>query len=152
MCTSDYMQTTFFYHGRFLKKIADDQCPSTTKGSMKHLSKQPFTMEVYTFNICTYCVFTLYDRTLIMLVVSGLWAGYFVLPLPAFWSVGGVFKSKSQGTSIVLDWLLIIQIISILFAKWKLSIIIYLHCGMLHILLWMGVASHCDTLPCCHGW
>ncbi len=30
MCFADYMQTTFFYLGRFLKEIADDQCSSIT--------------------------------------------------------------------------------------------------------------------------
>ena len=42
MCISDYMQTTFFYLGRFLKKLADDQCSSITKGSIyyiKHMQK-----------------------------------------------------------------------------------------------------------------
>ena len=34
MCISDYIQTTFFYPGRFFKKLADDQCSSITKGSM----------------------------------------------------------------------------------------------------------------------
>ncbi len=34
MCISDYIQTTFCYLGRFLKKLADDQCTSITKGSI----------------------------------------------------------------------------------------------------------------------
>ncbi len=34
---SDYMQTTFFYLGRFLKKLADDQSASITKGSIYHI-------------------------------------------------------------------------------------------------------------------
>ena len=34
MRISNYMQTTFFYRGRFLKKLADDQCSSITKGSI----------------------------------------------------------------------------------------------------------------------
>ncbi len=48
MCISDYMQTTFFYLGRVVKKLADDQCSSITKGSIhiKQLSIQPFTMGV----------------------------------------------------------------------------------------------------------
>ena len=49
MCISDYMQTTFFYLGRFLKKLADDQCFLISKGSIdhiKHMSIQPFTMDV----------------------------------------------------------------------------------------------------------
>ena len=40
------MQTTFFYLERFLKKLADDQCSSITKGSsyhIKHMYIQPFT-------------------------------------------------------------------------------------------------------------
>ena len=36
MCVFDYIQTTFFYLGRFLKKLADDQCFSMTKGSIYH--------------------------------------------------------------------------------------------------------------------
>ncbi len=28
ICISDFMQTTFFYHGRFLKTLANDQCSS----------------------------------------------------------------------------------------------------------------------------
>ncbi len=50
MCISDNMQTTFFYLGRFLKKLADDQISSITKGSIyhiKHMSIQPFTMAMY---------------------------------------------------------------------------------------------------------
>ena len=45
----DYIQTTSLYLRRFLKKLADDQCPSRTKGSIysiKHISIQPFTMGV----------------------------------------------------------------------------------------------------------
>ncbi len=67
------MQTTFFYLGKFLKKLADDQCSSMTKGSIYHINHmymQPFTtnvdwpeigclMEVSTLlYICRYCVFT----------------------------------------------------------------------------------------------
>ncbi len=37
MCISHYMQTTFFYLGRFLKKIADDQSFSISKGSIYHI-------------------------------------------------------------------------------------------------------------------
>ncbi len=39
-------QTTFFYLGRFLNKLADDHCSSITKGSIyyiKHMYIQPFT-------------------------------------------------------------------------------------------------------------
>ena len=49
MCISGNMQTTFFYLGRFLKKLADDQCCSITIGSMyhmKHMSIQAFTVGV----------------------------------------------------------------------------------------------------------
>ncbi len=67
------MQATLFYFGRFLKKLADDQCSSITKGSIyhiKHMYIHHFTtvvdwlenwhlMEVSTmFYICRYCVFT----------------------------------------------------------------------------------------------
>ena len=44
---SDYIQNTFFYLGRFLKKLADNQCSPITKGSIyliKHTSIKPFTM------------------------------------------------------------------------------------------------------------
>ncbi len=46
---SDYIQTTFFYLGRFLKKLADDHCCSITKDSIydiNHMYKQPFTTVV----------------------------------------------------------------------------------------------------------
>ena len=49
MCISDYIQSTFFYFERFLKKLADDQCPPITKGSIyhiKHMCIQPFTLGV----------------------------------------------------------------------------------------------------------
>ena len=70
------MQTTLFSLERFLKKLADDQYSSITKGSIYHiLYIQPFTtivdwaeiwrlMEVSTmFYICRNCVFTWYDST-----------------------------------------------------------------------------------------
>ncbi len=74
---ADFIKATLFYHGRFLKKSADDQFSSITKGSIchiKHIYTQPFTigvdwpkivclMEVSTlFCICTYCIFTRYGR------------------------------------------------------------------------------------------
>ena len=34
MCISNYMQTTFFYLGGFIKEMADGQCSSITKGSI----------------------------------------------------------------------------------------------------------------------
>ncbi len=40
------MQATFFYLERFMKKLADDQCSSITKGSIYHIKPmyiQPFT-------------------------------------------------------------------------------------------------------------
>ena len=49
ICISDYMQTTFFYLERFLKKPADDQCSCITKDSIyqiKHMYIQPFTTVV----------------------------------------------------------------------------------------------------------
>ncbi len=48
-CISDCMQTTYFYHGKFLKKKVSNQWSSVTKGSVyhvKHMSIQPFTMRV----------------------------------------------------------------------------------------------------------
>ena len=36
ICISDFIQTIFFYLGRFLKKLADDQCSSITKSSIYH--------------------------------------------------------------------------------------------------------------------
>ncbi len=72
MCITDYMQTTFFYLSRFLKKLADNQCCSTISNII--MSIRPFTMGVdgpeigcwmevsSMFDICTYCVFTLYGR------------------------------------------------------------------------------------------
>ncbi len=37
VCIAYYMQTTFFYLGRFLNKLADDQCSSITNGSIYHV-------------------------------------------------------------------------------------------------------------------
>ncbi len=80
ICISDFMQTTFFYLGRFLTKLADDQCSSITKGSIyhiKHMYIHPFTtvvdwleigslMEVSAmFYICRYCVFAWNGRTIV---------------------------------------------------------------------------------------
>ena len=63
-----------FFSGRFLKKLAEDQCSSMTEGSIyhiKHIFIQLFTMRVdwpdehltevsdMLLNICTYCIFTL---------------------------------------------------------------------------------------------
>ena len=42
-------KTNFFYLGRFLKNLADDQCSSITKGRIyhiKHMTIQPSTIEV----------------------------------------------------------------------------------------------------------
>ena len=73
------MQTTSFYLGRFLKKLADDQCSSITKGSIYHINHmyiQPFTTVVdwpeirclrevsAMFYICRYCVFTWGGRSI----------------------------------------------------------------------------------------
>ena len=47
--TVDHTQSASFCLGKFLKKFADDQCSSITKGSMyyiKHMYVQPFSMEV----------------------------------------------------------------------------------------------------------
>ena len=77
MYISDYIQTTFFHLGIFLKNfLADDQCSWNTKGSIyhiKHMSTQLFTMGVdwheigclmdvsIMFHNCKYCFFTLFD-------------------------------------------------------------------------------------------
>ncbi len=61
---------------RSLKKLADDQCSSVTKGNIWHIkhyvhttSRERNNFEIgrlikisIMFNICTYCVFTLYGR------------------------------------------------------------------------------------------
>ena len=65
------LQTTFIYLGRFLKKLANDQSSSITKGSIyhvKHVYIQPCTTivdwpEISTvFYICRYCIFPLWFR------------------------------------------------------------------------------------------
>ncbi len=43
MCILDHMLSTFFYRGKFLKKLASDQCSSTTKGSINYIYIQHFT-------------------------------------------------------------------------------------------------------------
>ncbi len=63
MCFSDCKQTTFFHLGRFLKKLADDQCFNViyTIYHIKHMSLYtllPFNGSIM-LDICTYCVFTL---------------------------------------------------------------------------------------------
>ncbi len=81
MCISHYMQTTFFYLWRFLKKLADNQCSSLvwlTTGTIYHIKHNVYTTFYHEsgltciwmvmegsimFDICTYCVFTLYRRT-----------------------------------------------------------------------------------------
>ncbi len=75
MCILDHMKNTFL--GKLLKKLADDQCSSITKGSIYHIKHryiQPFSMEVdlpeiwslmevsTMFYTCTYCVITLCTR------------------------------------------------------------------------------------------
>ena len=77
ICISDSIQTTFFYLGRLMKKLADDQCSSITNGSISSIPNmyiQPSTtvvdwpeirylMEVSTMvYICRYCVFTWWDK------------------------------------------------------------------------------------------
>ncbi len=45
----DHTQSASLCLGKFLKKLADDQCTSITKGSIyyiKHMYIQPFSMEV----------------------------------------------------------------------------------------------------------
>ncbi len=37
MCISNYIQSTSFYLGKFLKKLADDQCSSIPKGSIYNI-------------------------------------------------------------------------------------------------------------------
>ncbi len=45
ICTSDFMQTSFFYLEIFLEKLADDQLSSIIKGSIYHV---PYQTYVYT--------------------------------------------------------------------------------------------------------
>ena len=71
------MQSTFFCLRKFLKWLADNQSSSITKENIcyiKHMHIQPFSMEVdwweiwhymdvsAMFDICRYCVFTLWGR------------------------------------------------------------------------------------------
>ncbi len=49
MCISNDIQTTFFYLGRSMKEVANNQCPSITKtvSTISNImSIQPFTMGV----------------------------------------------------------------------------------------------------------
>ncbi len=49
ICISNFIQTTLFYLGRFVKKLADNQFYSITKGIIyrtKHIYIHPFSMEV----------------------------------------------------------------------------------------------------------
>ncbi len=98
---SDCIQTTFFFHGRFLKKIADDQCSSITKGSIhniKHMSILPFTVAVdwpesgclmgvsIMFHIHTYCVFTLNGRDCKLRLLYIDTVTYILQKITCFWS------------------------------------------------------------------
>ncbi len=49
VCISDNIQTTFYYHGRFLNILADDYSFAITRGStstISNMSIQPFTLRV----------------------------------------------------------------------------------------------------------
>ncbi len=86
MCILDFMQATLFCLRRFLKKLADDQYSSISKGSIyyiKHTSIEPFAMGMgwpeinhlmevsIMFDICTYCVFTLYSSNALTACFNG---------------------------------------------------------------------------------
>ena len=43
ICMADYIRTTFFYLGKFLKELADNQCSSITKGSIYHIKHMSIT-------------------------------------------------------------------------------------------------------------
>ena len=79
MCISDYMEATFFYHGRYLKKLADDQCSLITKGSIyhiKHMSIQPFTKGVNWPEIgCLMEVCLIFTHTAFLLCRTTMWKG-----------------------------------------------------------------------------
>ncbi len=76
MCISDDIQTNSFYHGKFLKKGADNQCSSITKDSIyhiNHMSILPFyhgseLIWTWTLNGSIWCILylhillNLYDR------------------------------------------------------------------------------------------
>ncbi len=73
ICISDFMQTNFFYLGKFLKKLSNEQYSLITKGSIyhiKHTPIQPFTMSFkmevsIMFNIWRYSIFTWYWKIFI---------------------------------------------------------------------------------------
>ena len=98
MCNSDYIQTTFFSCWRFIKKLAENQCSSITKGNIYHIKHihTTFTMvvdwpeiecsmEVFTmFDICTYFLFALYCTTYCKLLladylIDSLLLGYYLV-------------------------------------------------------------------------
>ncbi len=69
---SDFIQSTFFYLRKFVKKLADDLCSSITKDSIYHIKHMYIVewpeiwclKEVSTlFYICRYCVFTWWGRS-----------------------------------------------------------------------------------------
>ncbi len=57
MCVSDCIQITFFYLGRFLKKTADDQCSSISKGSMYHIKHNGHTTFYHVSGLTWNCMF-----------------------------------------------------------------------------------------------
>ena len=75
MCNSYHIQTTFFYTGRFLKKVAHNQCSSITEGRIYHIKHTTFyhgsgliwNLIFYgsIYNVW-YFVYTLYNRHYIM--------------------------------------------------------------------------------------
>ncbi len=51
MCDTDYIQTGLFYLGKFLKKLADDQCSSIAKGSIYHIKHTSMWVFVVTMGV-----------------------------------------------------------------------------------------------------
>ena len=57
MCISNDIQTTFFYFGRLLKKLADDQCSSITKDSICHITHNVHTTFYHGSGLSWNCTF-----------------------------------------------------------------------------------------------
>ncbi len=103
MCILDHTLSTLFCLGKFLKKLADDQCRSITKGSIyyiKHMYIQPFSMKTdWPINLMLNGTTVLYfAHNVFLLCEAELMGGYlsdFSKWIPA-WCFVTKFQTKYQ--------------------------------------------------------
>ncbi len=101
---SDFIQTTFFYLGRFLKKLADDQCSSITKGSIYHINHYVHTTFYHSSGLTRNLMFNgsicyvLYLQILHFYLGRQQWKNWFPISAIAItWNISNFhFTSKSD--------------------------------------------------------